>query len=112
MPAVIGKTVYILGAGASYHCGAPLLKDFLTRAKMLMHSNKNLLHKDSFQRLFNWIDELRAQAYYLNIDLDNLEHVFSIIATMRALEHDQADELYQDISFVIFETLDNEIKGQ
>lgn len=108
MALVTGKTVYILGAGASYHTGAPLLSDFLARARSLMNSRIELRWRSSFQNFFNWLDKIRAPAYYLEIDLDNLEHIFSLISMMQELEQPEADNLYRDISYVIFETLEQE----
>lgn len=110
MALITGKTIYILGAGASYHTGAPLLKDFLARARSLMASDAQLVYRQSFENVFKWIDKLRAPAYYLEIDLDNLEHIFSLISMMQEVEDPEANNLYKDISFVIFETLDHECK--
>mgnify|MGYP001579740467 CR=1 FL=1 len=92
MALITGKTIYILGAGASYHTGAPLLKDFLARARSLMASDSQLVYRESFENLFKWIDRLRAPAYYLEIDLDNLEHIFSLISMMQEVEDPDGDD--------------------
>ncbi|HUT53573.1 MAG TPA: hypothetical protein VM658_09295 [bacterium] len=115
MTAVTGKTVYILGAGASFHTGAPLLRDFLVTARFLLNSKPDLVYKDKFENVFKWIDGLRAAAYYINLDLDNMEHLFSIAEMKRQLGHPDGEEIFSDLRYVIMETLDDsrvEWKGE
>ncbi len=104
---ITGKTVYVLGAGASQHSGAPLLRDFLLGVRILRESNSTLRFKDSFDRVFEWIDGLRASSYYVEFDLDNLEHVFSLAEMSRQLGLNKGDEISTDLRRVIMETLDN-----
>lgn len=112
---VTGKTVYILGAGASAH-QAPMLNNFLVRARSLWNSKPKHLEKEkSFKRLFDFVETLRSPAYYLNMDLENIEHVFSLIATMKELNRSledgtEPDDLFEDIKWVIYETLEHECK--
>ncbi len=73
---ITGKTIYVLGAGASQHTGAPLLRDFLVTARILREEKSELRYRGSFDRVFEWIDTLRGSSYYVEFDLDNLEHVF------------------------------------
>jgi len=63
--------MYVLGAGASVHTEAPLLRDFLVRARLL-HEGKGDVRHESFERVFKWIDSLRPSSYYVELDLDNL----------------------------------------
>jgi len=106
MPQVTGKTVYILGAGTSFHTGAPLLRDFLVTARFLLESKPDLVYKDSFHRVFEWINQLRGAAYYIDLDLDNIEHLFSIAEMKKQLGESDGDEIYSDLRYVILETLD------
>ena len=76
MPVITGKTVYVLGAGASHHTGIPLLGDFLFTARLILESNRTIRHKDAFDLVFSWIDAMRGSSYYVELDLDNLEHIF------------------------------------
>ena len=78
MNEIIGKTVYILGAGASVDAGAPLLANFLTRARELEFRTRDIHFADSFKRVFDWIKVLKRSSYNIDLNLDNLEHVFSI----------------------------------
>ena len=104
---IIGKTVHVLGAGASAHAGVPLLNDFLARSRSLVSGNRDIKSQDSFTNVLEWVDSLRSPAYYLGLDLDNLEHIFSLVAMMREVGDTRADQLYSQVSHVIFETIDN-----
>jgi hypothetical protein len=106
MPKITGKTVYILGAGASFVTGAPLLNDFLVSANFLRNSKNDLIHKASFDNIFRWIDSLRSTAYYVDYNIDNLEHVFSLAEMMKQLGLPEGKELCSDLKWLILETLD------
>jgi len=110
MSQIAGKTVYVLGAGASYHTGAPLLKDFLVTGRLLLDSGVQLRFKESFERIFELIDSLRASSYYVEFDLDNLEHVFSLIEMGKQLNWEGSEQRFSDLRFVILETLDKMCK--
>ncbi len=110
MSQITGKTVYILGAGASHHTGAPLLKDFLVAARSIRESKRDLKYKDSFDRTFEWIDSLRGSSYYVDFDLDNLEHVFSLTEMCKQLNIRDGDLHSSDLRYLILESLDNRCK--
>ncbi len=78
MAKILGKTVYVLGAGASAHTGAPLLADFLAQARELPYRAKDISCLDSFERVLTWIEEIKRASYYVKLQLENLEHVFSL----------------------------------
>lgn len=106
MAQITGKTVYVLGAGASHHTGAPLLKDFLVRARLLREGRGELKYKESFDKVFEWIDRLRGSSYYVEFDLDNLEHIFSIAEMSSQLGLEEGKEISRHLTKVILETLD------
>ena len=106
MTELTGSTVYVLGAGASYHTGAPLLADFLLKARLLKEGKRTLIHRASYDRVFAWIDILRAASYYVEFDLDNLEHVFSLAELTAQLEMEESEQRITDLRWVIVETLD------
>jgi len=106
MAQITGKTIYVLGAGASHHTGAPLLRDFLVTARLLREGRNELRYRDSFNRIFTWIDSLRASSYYVEFDLDNLEHVFSLAEMSRQLSLEAGEERSSDLRRIIMETLD------
>ena len=106
MSEITGKTVYVLGAGASHHTGAPLLRDFLVRARLLLDGKENLQYRESFERTFGWINSLRGSSYYVEFDLDNLEHVFSLAEMERQIGLKDSDQKVSDLRRLILETLD------
>ncbi|MBM4341423.1 MAG: hypothetical protein FJ110_18000 [Deltaproteobacteria bacterium] len=106
MPQIVGKTIYVLGAGCSHHTGAPLLRDFLVKARLLMESEKELVYKESFVRIFKWIDNLRSASYYVEFDLDNLEHIFSLADMLRQIGSEEGERYFSDLRYVVMETLD------
>lgn len=97
--------MFVLGAGASYHTGAPLLYNFLSEARARM-MKAQIVHEEDFKAVFEWIDKMRGPAYHLNLDLNNLEHVFSLISMLNAVDPEEGAELYKSISFVMLETLE------
>lgn len=106
MAEIIGKTVYVLGAGASCHTGAPLLADFLVKARLLFEGKRELKYKKSFERVFKWIEGLRGSAYYVDFDLDNIEHIFSLADMSKQLSLENGEQLFSDLRYIIMETLD------
>ena len=103
---ITGKTVYVLGAGASAHTGAPLLKDFLVKARMLYQSHSKLEKRDEFKRVFDRIDRLRAASYHVEFDIDNLEHVFSLAEMEKQILPNGGGTFAEDLRWVLLETLD------
>ncbi len=113
MAEITGTTVYVLGAGASCHTGAPLLADFLVSARALTGGKyrEDLENKESFENVFKWIDTLRAASYYVEFDLDNLEHIFSLAEMQKQIGSEEGEKLCQSLKHVIVETLDRNIGG-
>lgn len=105
-----GKTVYIIGAGASVDVGAPLLKDFLVSAKMLYYKGTIQDKRESFKLVFDWINTLRGASYYIDIDLDNIEHVFSLAEMHSQVGGNDGKVLCDALVDVITLTLDNSIE--
>lgn len=106
MSQIVGKTIYVLGAGCSHHTGAPLLGDFLVKARLLMESESGLVYRESFERIFSWIDNLRSASYYVELDLDNLEHIFSLADMLRQIGSPEGEQYFSDLRYVVMETLD------
>lgn len=106
MDKITGKTVYVLGAGASEHVKAPLLKDFLLSARLLYEGGEDLRYGESFKRVFSMIDALRASSYYVKFDLNNLEDVFSLAEMTKQVGFGRGERIVSDLNYVIMETLD------
>lgn len=75
----MSKTVFILGAGASKRAGAPLMNEFLDRAKNL-YDNDEIPddYREDFKRVFQAVSNLQKIHSKSNIDINNIEEVFSI----------------------------------
>ncbi|MDI7260328.1 MAG: hypothetical protein QME90_10445 [Thermodesulfobacteriota bacterium] len=106
MSQIVGKTIYVLEAGCSQHTGAPLLVDFLVKARLLMESERELVYKESFERIFKWVDNLRSASYYVELDLDNLEHIFSLADMLRQIGSKEGEQYFSDLRYLVMETLD------
>lgn len=106
MTGIVGKTVYLLGAGASVHTGAPLLRDFLVAARHLYESRQNLFKRDSFERVFEWTNHLKSSSYYVEVDIDNLENVFSLLEMGAQIGVEGTGECVEDLKLLTLITLE------
>ena len=107
MPVITGKTVYVLGAGASHHTGIPLLGDFLFTARLILESNRTIRYKNAFDLVFSWIDAMRGSSYYVELDLNNLEHIFSLAEMERQINPAENNDIVKELRYLISETIDN-----
>jgi NAD-dependent SIR2 family protein deacetylase len=74
------KTVFILGAGASVACGAPLMPEFIARAKKLHESGAFGANAADIQDVLNAAyRDLRKVQAKSTIDYLNIEELFSAI---------------------------------
>lgn len=105
----VRKTVWVLGAGASFDTGAPLLADFLRRSRLMKDGDGNLSSEEveSFENVFEWIETLRKSAYYVDVVLDNLEHVFSLAEMGRQIAHHDCSRIVDDLLVLIDATIRN-----
>ena len=71
----MSRNVFILGAGASFDAGGPLMTDFLDVAGDLYRSDRSSF-KD-FEPVFSAISALSAAHSKSILDLDNIESVFA-----------------------------------
>lgn len=75
----MSQIVFILGAGASRDCGAPLMNDFLDTASRLLSTNDVAGKNEDFQRVFKAIASLQAVHSKAQIDLNNIESIFTAL---------------------------------
>lgn len=73
----MSKYVFILGAGASRHAGAPLMHDFLDRAKDFYASSPQSRYSEDIERVFGAMSQLQVVHSKSEFDNVNLESVFS-----------------------------------
>jgi hypothetical protein len=81
----MARTVIILGAGASRIAGGPLMSDFIANADMIRRTNEAKWAQDSFDRVFAARAKLQRAAAKANLDIDNIEHLFSAFEMGRLL---------------------------
>lgn len=73
----MADAVFILGAGASKDCGAPLMANFLDVADDLRLRGKTGTDAEHFERVFKSIAALKSVQAQLTLDTYDLEKVFS-----------------------------------
>jgi NAD-dependent SIR2 family protein deacetylase len=74
------KTVFILGAGASVACGAPLMRDFIPKAKKLQESGAYGASAEEVQQVLDAAyRDLRTVQAKSALDYRNIEELFSAI---------------------------------
>lgn len=82
----MSNVVFILGAGASRQCGAPLMADFLDIASDLYRSGKVADSQSQFERVFSTIGALQAVHSKAQLDLSNIESVFTALELGRIIQ--------------------------
>lgn len=81
----MSNVVFILGAGASKQAGAPLMSDFLDVATDLLRSNRVDDKKIQFERVFSAIGGLQAVHSKAQLDLNNIESIFTALELGRII---------------------------
>ena len=97
----MSNVVFILGAGASRQCGAPLMSDFLDVASNLLRSNAVQEKRVEFERVFAAIGALQAVHSKAQLDLNNIESIFTVLELGRIIQRVpglSADQIPQAIS--------------
>lgn len=97
----MSEVVFILGAGASVHCGAPVMANFLDRALALQLSRKLNEHDDrAFTTVFEAIGKLQQVHSKAQLDLANIESVFTALELGKTIQAQmfKLSELYEAIA--------------
>lgn len=112
----MSEIVFILGAGASVDAGAPVMSNFLDRARdiwadpQLMDQTQHM----HFQRVFEALQALQAVHSKSSIDLINIENVFTLFEMAELLKRMPGDldptELVGSLKKLISTTLSLSIK--
>ncbi len=82
----MSNVVFILGAGASKQCGAPLMADFLDVASDLLRSNSVPEKRNEFERVFSAIGALQSVHSKAQLDLNNIESIFTVLELGRVIQ--------------------------
>jgi NAD-dependent SIR2 family protein deacetylase len=112
----MADTVFILGAGASFEAGAPLMSTFLDRAEDLRRMGEVDDCAPEFDKVFSLIDALQALYAKSELDLNNIEALFGILEMastvnrLYGIPEDQIGSHRDALIMVIVKTLERSIK--
>ena len=81
----MSRTVFMLGAGASAHCGTPLMNNFLGVAEDLWRAGEVEEAKEDFKKVFDARGKLQAVHSKAKINTYNVEDVFAAFEMGRLL---------------------------
>ncbi len=111
------KTVFILGAGASVESGAPLMSNFVKRAKQLQAKGA---YGDEGRHVQDVLDaaytELRSVHSKSTIDYENIEELFSAIDIAQVIRRfgsrppEKIEDLRNSIVVFIYRTIEESIR--
>src|SRR6266404_4271615 len=85
--------VYILGAGFSRDAGAPLIHDFLDRAREFFDDPDSALdpqERQQFEQVFKFKRDIARAREKFRIDLDNIEQLFGLVEMSQRLDSEPA----------------------
>lgn len=78
--------IFVLGAGASVESGCPLSVNFLEIAEDLF--DRGVIERaDAFKRVFEFVHAIDPLSLYSDLDIFNLEHLFTFVEFCYRLEH-------------------------
>jgi hypothetical protein len=112
----MSKVVFVLGAGCSKICGAPLMADFLDVASRLHSTGKVSNQATHFEKVFKAIGALQAVHSKSQLDLNNIESVFNafeVANTIGKLPGFQVEEIpgvIDSLKKVIVSTIEGTIR--
>lgn len=111
----MSQVVFILGAGASRDCGAPLMYDFLDTASKLLSVGEVNNKKDHFERVFKAVSSLQAVHSKSQLDLNNIESIFTALEIANVLKKlpgftpDEIKDVIASLKELIVATLEKTI---
>ena len=73
----MSEIVFVLGAGASAHCGIPLTKDFIGVARDLLRNGEVDEFGNAFNNVLDAVGKLHAVHSKANLDIDNIESIYT-----------------------------------
>ena len=112
----MSSVVFILGAGASKQSGAPLMGNFLDVAYDLLRSGAVKDTQVHFERVFDTIGKLQAVHSKAQLDLTNIETVFTafvlghIIQKLPGVSVEEIPQAIRSLKELIVHTLEATIK--
>ena len=82
----MSTVVFVLGAGASKQCGAPLMAEFLDVAGGLLRTNSVADKCMQFEQVFTVIGALQSVHSKAQLDLNNIESIFTALELGRIIQ--------------------------
>jgi len=94
----MSKTVFILGAGASRDSGAPLMNDFLDRARKLYANGEcGERFREDFERVTGAISDLQKIHSKSELDIYNIEEVFAAFEMAKLINKFPGDQIREGV---------------
>lgn len=112
----MSNVVFILGAGASRQCGAPLMADFLDIASDLLRSNLVQEKRKEFECVFAAIGALQVVHSKAQLDLNNIESIFTVLELGKVIQRipgltsEEIDVAIASLKDLIVKTLEVRMK--
>ena len=104
------KNVFILGAGASVHVGAPLLSNFLPEARRKLDSGElSEEAEERFRSVFDYSAQHEEIEQKAGLNLTNLEQLFGLVDLNVRVEPG-LDNIRDNLIFLILRTLEATIQ--
>jgi hypothetical protein len=83
-----------------------MMAQFLPASRHLLETRHDLLFKSDFEATIQWLDGLRAGRQVVNIDLDNIEDVFSLSEASHQTRSQGGTSRRVNLRHLITETVD------
>jgi len=113
----MSEIIFILGAGASKHCGTPLMRDFLDVARRLLKNGEVKEAENAFNNVIDAVGKLNAVHSKATLDTYNIESVYTAFEMGKLLgklpginDEERIDSLTSAIRKVIGYTLEKTTK--
>jgi len=107
----MSEVVFILGAGASAHTGAPVMEEFYNKVCDLYEDGLTSKEdNEAFELIMQAKEDLERILVKVNLHLNNLETIFSLIEMGKLIDifpgHISIDKLHEAIQRVIVRTIE------
>jgi SIR2-like domain len=97
--------VYVIGAGFSKDAGLPVVDEFFNRTRdsvQWLKENHYMREADAVQRVLHFRLQAAAAALRVELDVENIEQLFSLVAAQAGAD----DHLMDDVTLAIAATLE------
>jgi hypothetical protein len=112
----MANTVFILGAGASYQAGVPLMANFLDVAEDLWKTGKVQPFEKQFAKVFEGRSALQQVHSKAQLDIQNIESVFAAFEMGKTLQkfgnfdETEINDLVTSMKSIILSTIETKLE--